>query len=55
MLTPDDVFDWLEEHDCDESLACIELIRALYEEVDEVKGFYTETLEKFYQVKRDVH
>lgn len=55
MITADDVFDWLEEQDCDESLACVELIRALYEEVDDAEGFYTETLEKLYQVKREVH
>ncbi len=55
MITVDDIFDWLEEQDCDESLACVELIRALYGEVDDAEDFYTETLEKLYQVKRGRH
>ena len=55
MINVDDIFDWLEDHNCDESIACVELIRELYKEVDDAEEFYTETLEKFYQVKRGLH
>lgn len=41
----DDVLHWLENHDCIEAKAALELIKLLQAEADLIDDFYIETLE----------